>query len=293
MSRSSQPSPFIVQPSTGHTQTFILLHGLGSNGENFGIEFLETARTSNGQKLTEIFPGARFIFPTAKKRRSSAFCRAKINQWFDIASLDNPSFKRETQYDGLADSANYLLQLIKDEMELIKPQHIILGGLSHGCAMALSLNLCLDIALGGVIGMSGWLPFERDITDILNSPSDPTKVETTHGDLFSMPEVGGASIEGNTVVEALQFQRDLLSIQCDDIDKIKTPLSTPVFIGHGQADEKIKVSLGEDIMCTLQSLGVCVTWRQYQDHGHWYKIPDEIDDIVGFIVTKTSFVSDL
>jgi hypothetical protein len=83
---------------------------------------------SRQQNLTEIFPGERFGFPTAKKRRSSAFKCAKINQWFDIASLDDPSFKRETQYGGLADSANYLLKVIEAELEIIQSEHFILAG---------------------------------------------------------------------------------------------------------------------------------------------------------------------
>jgi hypothetical protein len=42
---------------------------------------------------------------------------------------------------------------------------------------------------------------------------------------------------------------------------------------------------------TLQSLEMCVTWKVYQDQDHWYKISDEIDDIVEFIVARTSFAS--
>jgi predicted esterase len=276
----SHPSPFVVQPSQKHTQTFILLHGLGSNGEKFGAELLETGINSNAQKLTEIFPGARFIFPTAKKRRSSAFKRAKINQWFNITSLDDPLFKRETQYDGLADSTNDLLKIIEAELEIIQPKHVILGGLSQGCAMALSLMLGLDVVLSGVIGMSGWLPFQCDITDVINSQPNLSDQESGQDDKFE-------ATNSDPIVDALLLQRDILSTECNNTAKIKTCLSIPVFIGHGQADEKINVSLGEGIVSTLRLLGMNVTWRQY-DHGHWYKIPDEIDDIVQFIAS-TSF----
>jgi predicted esterase len=267
--------PFVVQPRQTHTQTFVLLHGLGSDGEKFGTELLETGIDSNTQKLTDVFPGARFIFPTAKKRRSSAFNRAKINQWFDIASLDDISFKRETQYEGLADSAKYLLANIEAELESIQPEHLILGGLSHGCAMAISLMLGLDVVLGGVIGMSGWLPFQRDITDAFNSQSGRSGQESGQDDIFD-------AASSDPIVDALLLQRDILSAECNDHRKIKTCLSIPVFIGHGRVDEKVDVSLGEGIVSTLQSLGMSVTWRQY-DHGHWYKTPDEIDDIIQFI----------
>ena len=56
----------------------ILLHGLSSNGEKFGRELLETGKTSAGKTLVDLLPSARFIFPTAKWRRSSAFGRKKL-----------------------------------------------------------------------------------------------------------------------------------------------------------------------------------------------------------------------
>jgi uncharacterized protein YggL (DUF469 family) len=56
-----------------------------------------------------------------------------------------------------------------------------------------------------------------------------------------------------------------------------------VFLGHGDADEKKPYALGHAAAETLQALGFDVTWRLYQNLGHWYKVPDEIDDIVNFI----------
>lgn len=29
-----------------------------------------------------------------------------------------------------------------------------------------------------------------------------------------------------------------------------------------------------------------VTWRAYSGFGHWYKVPDEIDDVVSFLKDK-------
>jgi predicted esterase len=289
MGRESFPPPLIVQPKSKHVQTFILLHGLGSNGEKFGTELLDTGISSSGKSLSELYPGARFIFPTAKKRRSSAFSRALVNQWFDIASLDDVFFKQETQCEGLADSAQYLLQLIQQEMELVQPQHMILGGLSHGCAMALALMLCLDFSLGGFIGMSGWLPFERDIGDILNKQSRYNEDNSIDDDIFEVAGGAEQTVDNDLIAQALQFQRGILSTEHDKIKDIKTPLSTPVFIGHGAVDENVKVSLGEDIVRTLQALGVRVIWKRYEGQGHWYQIPDEIDDIVQFVEVETPF----
>jgi hypothetical protein len=30
-----------------------------------------------------------------------------------------------------------------------------------------------------------------------------------------------------------------------------------------------------------------VTWKIYESFGHWYKVPDEIDDILNFLREKT------
>ncbi len=68
--------------------------------------------------------------------------------------------------------------------------------------------------------------------------------------------------------------------------RAESALSTPVFIGHGDADDKINPSLGEDACRALRAVGFLVDWRSYKEQGHWYKIPDEIDDIVEFIRVK-------
>ncbi|PGH11637.1 hypothetical protein AJ79_04777 [Helicocarpus griseus UAMH5409] len=64
-------------------------------------------------------------------------------------------------------------------------------------------------------------------------------------------------------------------------------LQTRVFLGHGSADEKVSVTLGRAMADFLkQRLNMDATWRVYEDLGHWYKIPDEIDDIVHFLKEK-------
>jgi predicted esterase len=66
----------------------------------------------------------------------------------------------------------------------------------------------------------------------------------------------------------------------------ETALSTPIFMGHGDADEKKPYVLGEAVARTMRAAGYSVDWKLYQGLGHWYKIPDEIDDIVNFIREK-------
>ncbi len=67
-----------------------------------------------------------------------------LTQWFDIASLDDPSHRSDTQLQGLEESAREILDLISQESREIPPKNIILGGLSQGCATALICLLALD-----------------------------------------------------------------------------------------------------------------------------------------------------
>ncbi|RYO82996.1 hypothetical protein DL766_005551 [Monosporascus sp. MC13-8B] len=278
---------YIVEPTATHSHTIILLHGLGSNGEKFGRELLETGTTSGGRTLPQLLPSARFIFPTSKRRRSSAFKRALITQWFDIARLPDPAYRQETQLQGLAESVVELSELLRVEMVSISPENIILGGISQGCAMALSFLLALDHPLGGYIGMCGYLPFQKDIEDAV---SDESKAEIDEDDPFASedgdidPHADQQLSLADPAVKAQAFERDLLCLP-PLLSRVKetTACSTPVYLGHGDADEKKPYALGEAAARTMRTAGYEVAWKLYPGLGHWYQIPDQIDDIVEFI----------
>lgn len=265
----------VVEPSARHTHTILLLHGLGSNGEKFGSELLDTGVVSSGHKLTELLPYVRFVFPTSKRRRSSAFSRSMLTQWFDIARLEDPFYRQECQLQGLAESAIEIMAIIEDELRRVPPQNLIIGGLSQGCAMSLAVLLCLDHPIGGFIGMSGYFNFESGINMVL--------AEDDLGDFdpFSSDDKMHAD---EKCVKAQVFERELLCLDAvDEPSTEKTAYRTPVFLGHGGADDKVPVRLGEAAAAVMRSAGYKVSWKCYQEQGHWYKIPEEIDDIIRFI----------
>jgi predicted esterase len=275
-SRGSWPAPLIVLPKTQHTHTFILLHGLGSNGEKFGSELLESGVSSEKQTLRDVFPGAKFIFPTAKWRRSTAFNRAVLTQWFDVYSLDDWSQREDVQIEGLVDSAKYIRGILSEELKSVPATHIVLGGLSQGCAMSLIVLLSSASPLGAFVGMSGRLPFRNDIRDILNSPSEPDD-NVTFGD--------NDAAEQPPAIQALVFVRELLEQDDNDGETTVTrnALATPVFLGHGAKDDKVPYRLGKEAASTLSLLGMQTTWKGYAELGHWYQVPEEIDDVIEFL----------
>ncbi|KAJ3576256.1 hypothetical protein NPX13_g3763 [Xylaria arbuscula] len=283
-------STYIVEPTAKHTHTIILLHGLSSNGQKFGQELLETGKTSAGKTLPDLLPGARFIFPTAKRRRSSAFGRKKLTQWFDIARLPDPSYRKEMQLQGLEESAVEIRKLLRQEMEVVPPTNIILGGLSQGCAMSLSILLTLEYPLGGYFGMCGYLPFQQDIEDAINKEHESDDGMDDDNPFAASDQDGQPE---DPALRALNFERDLLRINTPEDttgeQQQQTASSTPIFLGHGDADEKKPYVLGEDAARTMRAAGYNVEWKLYPGLGHWYKIPNEIDDIVQFIRSRAGW----
>ncbi|KAI1166121.1 phospholipase/carboxylesterase [Nemania serpens] len=278
---------YIVEPTTAHTHTIILLYGLSSNGKKFGQELLETGKTKSGKTLSELLPGARFVFPTAKRRRSSAFGRKKLTQWFDIVRVEDPSYRNETQLQGLAESALEIRDLLQHEMTRVPARQIILGGLSQGCAMSLSVLLSLEFPLGGFVGMCGYLPFQQEIEDAIGGKYEAQDDDDDNPFAVSDDEDARPS---DPAVRALAFERDLLNLEpLPGSTPDQTALSTPVFLGHGDADEKKPYMLGEGAANTMRTAGHTVDWKLYPGLGHWYQIPEEIDDIVAFISEKVGW----
>ena len=278
--KERQPqSAYIVEPSINHTHSLILLHGLGSNGEKFGSELMKTALCSDGRSLPELLPGARFIFPTAKRRRSSAFGRSKLTQWFDIASLDDPSHRQHTQVGGLEESLYEILKLVNEETGKVSAHHVLLGGLSQGSAMAAICLLYLQFPVGGFVGMSGWLPYRNDIHEALGDNASEDNICEAENPFDTSN--GAKTEDQDPIFKAVDVVRDLLG--GDNQSPSQNALATPVFLGHGSADEKIMIALGENARDTLRKAGFKVSWVAYQGQGHWYKVPEEVNDIVAFM----------
>lgn len=123
----------------------------------------------------------------------------------------------------------------------ISPQYIMIGGIRQGCAMSLSLPLSLDYAFAGFIGMCGYLPFQKDVEEAVSSrPQEKENEDPFSGD-------GDENLEElDPAVKALIFERDLLCLdRSSTLIKDSTARSTPIFLSHGDADEKKPYELGE------------------------------------------------
>jgi predicted esterase len=281
------PPPFILPASKTHTHTLILLHGRGGNGPNFGPPF-HSSVLSSGKTLAAEVPNMKFVFPTASPRRARAFNRSIINQWFDNWSLDDINLRNELQYEGLRESTAFLHKLIDDEARVVGLGNVFLGGLSQGCAMSLHAILTYvpeevsdKGSFCGYIGMSGYFPFVDDVLENISSAGDINDEDDPFAASieFLAPEQTLKCIQLDTA----NFIRHISDLPALEDNMTTLPfVSTPFILGHGTNDVKVRIKLGEQGRDLLLGLGINVVWTEY-DEGHWYKIPDQLDDIAEFV----------
>jgi len=136
-----------------------------------------------------------------------------------------------------------------------------------------------------------WLcwPFRQHLDGIVTNGEEDTRISFGND---NSEEEGEAQPSGNSdrspQQQALDFLRE--SISLDPVEYAGTAaecLQTLVFLVHGGDDEKVACILAQQAATTLEKLGMDVTWMIYESFGHWYKVPDEIDDSLNFLREKT------
>ncbi|KAI2626387.1 Phospholipase/Carboxylesterase-domain-containing protein [Xylaria nigripes] len=175
---SVQSTSFILGQST---HTGIVLHGRGSNGEEFAEEFMAST-LSSGQSLQEKLPGWRWVFPTSPELWSTAF-QETMTAWFEAHSLSDITARQELQVDGLRESVRYISNILRDEIEKLHgdSEKVVLGGISQGGAAGLWTILCQEAPtvgiLGGFFAASTWPPFASNVEQILAAQRRNNRVE--------------------------------------------------------------------------------------------------------------------
>ncbi|RDI77901.1 hypothetical protein Vi05172_g12141 [Venturia inaequalis] len=240
------PRQHTIEPTQGHSHTFIFLHGRDSTASEFAPEFFES-QASDDRTFPQIFPSIKWVFPTAKNLMSERF-GIEMSQWFDMWSTEDPEERDDISLAGLSDSVVFLLDLIGREVEILgNSKRVVLGGISQGCATAIHALFNSRVgALGGFVGLCSWLPTKSTLRDA----------------------------------------RELLGIGASDIttsQATRDPLRTPVFLAHSLADPVINIKYGEKLQRSLRDLGMTVEWKTYDNAEHWITEPQGVDDIVAFL----------
>ncbi|GAX75460.1 hypothetical protein CEUSTIGMA_g2903.t1 [Chlamydomonas eustigma] len=169
-SNLSYPKPLVSEPSSPHSGTVIMLHGLGDTGSGWS----DIAADFQSQ-----LKHVKFIFPTAPQRSISLNMGMKMTGWYDIASLEDINQKEDAS--GLRESQRYVEELISKEVAAgIPSNRVVVAGFSQGGAIAL-LMLRSHLKLAGVVGLSTYLPL-RDQSPVVSEANLHTPVLMCHGD---------------------------------------------------------------------------------------------------------------
>jgi predicted esterase len=280
----------IIAPSgNDHTHTVIFLHGREDFGSDLAQYFFDS-KASDGRSLAEIYPTFRWVFPTAKLRYSaqrdfefsnSSFAEALkgeeiISQWFDVWDLTTPEDKEDLMVPGLKESLGQILEIIKEEARNIPMERIILGGISQGCATAILTLLSSGMEFGGFIGWCSWLPFQKKIKCLpVRSTKSKDGVVQHVQTILQMPIPEDTK---NANSDSLKGGLDSLSLGA------KLPVNkTPVFLAHSRDDETVPFAQGKGLEETIRFLGLDVTWKEYEEGGHWIQPKHGVDDMVNFL----------
>ena len=151
--------------------SIIVLHGLGADGNDF-VPF--------AQELDLRAVGAvRFVFPHAPVIPVTINGGYAMRAWYDILAADLVQREDET---GLRRSVASIEALIEREKSRgIASHRIVLAGFSQGCAMALLTGLRHGERLGGIAGLSGYLPLATTTAAERHPENQGTPVFLAHG----------------------------------------------------------------------------------------------------------------
>ncbi len=149
----------------------IWLHGLGADGNDFAVMVPELQLLG--------CPPARFIFPHAPSMPVTLNGGYVMPAWFDILGLDG---QRREDEAGIRNSALAIEALIAQQVAAgIAPERIVLAGFSQGCAMVLHTGLRHPARLGGIMGLSGYLPLADKLAAERSSANLDLPIFLAHG----------------------------------------------------------------------------------------------------------------
>ena len=153
--------------------SLIVLHGLGADGHDFVPIVQELDLAAAGP--------VRFVFPHAPMRPVTINAGYVMRAWYDILGDD---LQRQEDEAGLRASQAEIEALIERERQRgIDASRIVLMGFSQGCAVALLTGLRLRERLGGIAGLSGYLPLAASTAAERSAANAEVPVFLAHGRL--------------------------------------------------------------------------------------------------------------
>lgn len=199
-----------------------------------------------------------------------------INQWFDNWSPVALDERPEWQIEGLRETSTYIHSLLRDAVAEVGAKHVVLGGLSQGCAAVLIALLTWEgEPIAAAFGMCGWLPFRRQMEELAR----PSTSLNDSGNGKAVFEDPGAVVEVDGPTQGAEF----LLEELEQLEKRPAMVfqRIPLFMGHGVEDEKVPVLLGRKAVSCLRVMGMKIEWCEYEKLGHWYS-SEMLGGVAGF-----------
>lgn len=160
-----------LNPAAEATASLIVLHGLGADGADFIPMF-------DALDLEAIGP-VRCVMPRATERPVTINGGHRMRAWYDISHSD---LQRREDEAGLRASIAQVHALLDREIARGIPAHrIVLSGFSQGCAMTLLAGLRYPQRLGGLAGLSGYLPLAESTAAEAHTANRDTPIFLAHG----------------------------------------------------------------------------------------------------------------
>jgi predicted esterase len=294
------PTPFIHAPSTSntHISTLIFLHGTSQTGPELASILLPfpipsppiPSTTSNPIKhLPELLLNTRFVFPTGAPKRTTVFGGRETNSWFDIHTFADRTVGEDDQIPGLGESIAYLRNVVEEEVDILVQggmargearKRIVVAGFSSGAALTalgmLSGEWEMGGAIGGYVGMSGWLPFRSNIERVLDAAMAGERMRLARRhvrDFLGFDEIKKEK-EGESV--RLEIERQGTELEGPQGG------STKILLCHGEMDVKVRYEWGAQMKDSMKQIGINVRFRSYPKLEHWL-CGKEIVDVVEFL----------
>lgn len=136
----------LTVPSRGPaTAAFIFLHGLGDTAAGWAPAF----------PLPTI-DHVQTILPTADEMPVTMNMGYRMPAWFDLRGLDENA---EDDEQGILAAVARVDRIVEDCINQgIPERRIVVGGFSQGGAVALTYGVRTERKIGGIVGLSCWLP---------------------------------------------------------------------------------------------------------------------------------------
>ena len=179
-----------LETAPNPTASIIILHGLGADGNDF-------VPIAQELDLASVGP-VRFVFPSAPSRPVTLNGGYVMRAWYDI--LGTEVARREDEA-GLRESQALIEALIADERARgMAANRIVLAGFSQGCAMTFMAGLRHGERLGGLLGMSGYLPLAELTATERSAANAGVPIFQAHGSADPMITMARATASRDALV---------------------------------------------------------------------------------------------